>query len=116
MKQIVRALEGEVSLEEGRKAGLIFSSASSSDHDQSSYSTDMRRFRRTALDSNDYVSSEFGHTSEYGLNPSSSSSEEMSQMTKSRTGSQRRSPWEFSKFQTSKTIENHFNIIKSRIV
>ncbi|KAI5592148.1 hypothetical protein POPTR_004G153600v4 [Populus trichocarpa] len=92
MSRIVRALEGEVSLEEGRKAGLIFSSASSSDHDQSSYSTDMRRFRRTALDSNDYVSSEFGHTSEYGLNPSSSSSEEMSQMTKSRTGSQRRSP------------------------
>ena len=92
MKQIVRALEGEVSLDEGRKAGLIFSSASSSDYDQSSYSTDMRRFRRTALDSNGYASSEFGHTSEYGLNPSSSSSEEMSQMTKSRAGSQRRSP------------------------
>ncbi|KAJ6927199.1 proline-rich receptor-like protein kinase PERK5 [Populus alba x Populus x berolinensis] len=92
MSRIVRALEGEVSLDEGRKAGLIFSSASSSDYDQSSYSTDMRRFRRTALDSNGYASSEFGHTSEYGLNPSSSSSEEMSQMTKSRAGSQRRSP------------------------
>ncbi|KAJ6936887.1 hypothetical protein NC652_011543 [Populus alba x Populus x berolinensis] len=92
MSRIVRALEGEVSLDEGRKAGLIFSSASSSDYDQSSYSTDMRRFRRTAVDSNGYASSEFGHTSEYGLNPSSSSSEEMSQMTKSRAGSQRRSP------------------------
>ncbi|KAJ6368651.1 hypothetical protein OIU78_001097 [Salix suchowensis] len=92
MSRIVRALEGEVSLVEGRKAGLIFSSDSSSDYDQSSYSTDMRRFRRKALDSNDYVSSEFGHTSEYGLNPSSSSSDEMSQLTKSRTGSQRRSP------------------------
>ncbi|KAB5561313.1 hypothetical protein DKX38_006270 [Salix brachista] len=92
MSRIVRALEGEVSLVEGRKAGLIFSSDSSSDYDQSSYSTDMRRFRRKALDSNDYVSSEFGHTSEYGLNPSSSSSDEMTQLTKSRTGSQRRSP------------------------
>ncbi|KAL3597335.1 hypothetical protein D5086_008972 [Populus alba] len=92
MSRIVRALEGEVSLDEARKAGLIFSSASSSDYDQSSYSTDMRRFRRTAVDSNGYASSEFGHTSEYGLNPSSSSSEEMSQMTKSRAGSQRRSP------------------------
>uniref|UniRef100_A0A6N2KPW2 non-specific serine/threonine protein kinase n=1 Tax=Salix viminalis TaxID=40686 RepID=A0A6N2KPW2_SALVM len=92
MSRIVRALEGEVSLVEGRKAGLIFSSDSSSDYDQSSYSTDMRRFRRKASDSNDYVSSEFGHTSEYGLNPSSSSSDEMSQLTKSRTGSQRRSP------------------------
>ena len=87
MKQIVRALEGEVSLDEGIKPGrgFIFSSASSSDFEQSSYSTDIRKFRRTALDGIDYASSEFGHTSEYGLNPSSSSSDEM-------TKSQRRGP------------------------
>nr|TKS05352.1 proline-rich receptor-like protein kinase PERK7 [Populus alba] len=83
MSQIVRALEGEVSLDEGIKPGrgFIFSSASSSDLEQSSYSTDIRKFGRTALDGIDYASSEFGHTSEYGLNPSSSSSDEM---TKSR--------------------------------
>ncbi|KAJ6906081.1 proline-rich receptor-like protein kinase PERK7 [Populus alba x Populus x berolinensis] len=83
MSQIVRALEGEVSLDEGIKPGrgFIFSSASSSDLEQSSNSTDVRKFGRTALDGIDYASSEFGHTSEHGLNPSSSSSDEM---TKSR--------------------------------
>ncbi|KAJ6897404.1 proline-rich receptor-like protein kinase PERK7 [Populus alba x Populus x berolinensis] len=76
--EIVRALEGEVSLDEGIKPGrvFIFNSASSSDFEQSSYSTDIRKFGRTALDGIDYASSEFGHTSEYGLNPSSSSSDE----------------------------------------
>jgi hypothetical protein len=87
MKQIVRALEGEVSLDEGIKPGrgFIFTSASSSDFEQSPYSTDIRKFKRTALDGIDYASSEFDHTSEYGLNPSSSSSDEM-------TKSQRRGP------------------------
>ncbi|KAJ6345981.1 hypothetical protein OIU78_008605 [Salix suchowensis] len=79
MSQIVRALEGEASLDEGINPGrgLISSSASSSDFEQSSYSTDIRKFRRTTLDSIDYASSEFGHTRESGLHPSSSSSDEM---------------------------------------
>ncbi|KAJ6409732.1 hypothetical protein OIU84_009265 [Salix udensis] len=79
MSQIVRALEGEASLDEGINPGrdFISSPASSSDFEQSSYSTDIRRFRRTALDSVDYASSEFGHTRESGLDPSSSSSDEM---------------------------------------
>uniref|UniRef100_A0A6N2LEL5 non-specific serine/threonine protein kinase n=1 Tax=Salix viminalis TaxID=40686 RepID=A0A6N2LEL5_SALVM len=79
MSQIVRALEGEASLDEGINPGrgFIYSSASSSDFEHSSYSTDTRKFRRTALDRIDYASSEFGHTRESGLDPSSSSSDEM---------------------------------------
>ncbi|KAH7517823.1 hypothetical protein FEM48_Zijuj09G0105200 [Ziziphus jujuba var. spinosa] len=80
MSQIVRALEGDVSLEdlnEGVKPGQssYFSggTSSSSDYDASSYSADMKKFRKMALDSQNYASSEYGATSEYGLNPSSSS-------------------------------------------
>ncbi|XP_021896686.1 putative proline-rich receptor-like protein kinase PERK6 [Carica papaya] len=81
MSQIVRALEGDVSLDdlnEGVKPGqsaYFGSSAGSSDYDASTYSADMRKFRKLALESREYPSSEFGATSEYGLNPSSSSSE-----------------------------------------
>ncbi|KAJ8767217.1 hypothetical protein K2173_013614 [Erythroxylum novogranatense] len=84
MSQIVRTLEGDASLDqlnEGSKPGqsLVFSSDAnnSSDYDSSTYSADMKKFRKLALESQDYSSSEFGQTSEYGLNPSSSSSEEM---------------------------------------
>lgn len=80
--QIVRALEGDVSLEdlnEGIKPGQgsYFggggSSNASSDYEASPYSADMKKFRKLALDSQNYGSSEYGATSEYGLNPSSSS-------------------------------------------
>ncbi|KAF2305900.1 hypothetical protein GH714_008778 [Hevea brasiliensis] len=87
MKQIVRALEGDVSLEqlnEGVKPGqsTLFSS-SSSEYDNSSYSADMKKFRKVVMENNsqEYPSSEYGHTSEYGLNPSSSSSEELDKST-----------------------------------
>ncbi|KAK4258657.1 hypothetical protein QN277_005083 [Acacia crassicarpa] len=78
MSQIVRALEGDVSLDdlsEGVKPGQssMFTS-NSMEYDASSYSADMKKFRKLALDSS-YASSEFGQTSEYGLNPSSSSSD-----------------------------------------
>ncbi|EEF50863.1 somatic embryogenesis receptor kinase, putative [Ricinus communis] len=96
MSQIVRALEGDVSLEhlnEGVKPGqsTVFSSTSgSSDNDTTSYSADMRKFRKVVMDnSQEYESSEYGHTSEYGLNPSSSSSEAT---TKSGMASIRHSP------------------------
>lgn len=78
--QIVRALEGDVSLEdlnEGVKPGQSSyfggGNSSSSDYDASSYSADMKKFRKMALDSQNFASSEYGATSEYGLNPSSSS-------------------------------------------
>lgn len=80
MSQIVRALEGDAQLDylDGVKPGqskMFGSGSGSSDYDNSSYGADMRKFRKAVLDSNEYASSEYGHTSEYGLNPSSSSSE-----------------------------------------
>ncbi|KFK30305.1 hypothetical protein AALP_AA7G244700 [Arabis alpina] len=79
MSQIVRALEGDASLDdlnEGAKPGQssYLGRGSSSDYDSSTYSTDMRKFRKVALDSQEYgASSEYGNTSEYGVEPSSSS-------------------------------------------
>ncbi|KAF8405209.1 hypothetical protein HHK36_010109 [Tetracentron sinense] len=78
MSQIVRALEGDVSLEvlnDGVKPGQssVFSSSNgSSEYDSSSYNSDMKKFKKMALPSQEF-SSEYGATSEYGLNPSSSS-------------------------------------------
>ncbi|CAA7053024.1 unnamed protein product [Microthlaspi erraticum] len=76
MSQIVRALEGDASLDdlnEGGKPGnssFLGRGTSSSDYDSSSYSSDMRKFRKVALDSQDYgASSEYGNTSEYGQDP-----------------------------------------------
>ncbi|XP_038714114.1 putative proline-rich receptor-like protein kinase PERK6 [Tripterygium wilfordii] len=92
MSQILRALEGDVQLEdlnEGMKPGQssIFSSPTtgSSDYDNSSYSTDMRKFRKMTLESQEYTSSELGHTGEYGVKASASSGE-------MNRGSRRQSP------------------------
>ncbi|KAJ3674081.1 hypothetical protein LUZ60_006073 [Juncus effusus] len=77
MSQIVRALEGDVSLEdlnEGIRPGQNHAFSSSSDYDTGSYTSNMRQFRRVALDSTDYGNEYSGPTSEYGLNPSDSSS------------------------------------------
>lgn len=84
MEQIVRALEGDVSLEdlkEGVKAGqsLNMSSSASSEYDAATYSANMKKFRKMALEGNTCGSSEYEATSEYGLNPSSSSSSDHSQ-------------------------------------
>ncbi|GAB2268269.1 Proline-rich receptor-like protein kinase perk1, partial [Dionaea muscipula] len=81
MSQIVRALEGDVSLSdlnEGIRPGhsTMYGSYGSSDYDSSQYKEDMKRFRKTALVSQEQGSSEYGGTtSEYGLFPSGSSSE-----------------------------------------
>uniref|UniRef100_A0A803NZY4 non-specific serine/threonine protein kinase n=1 Tax=Cannabis sativa TaxID=3483 RepID=A0A803NZY4_CANSA len=82
MSQIVRALEGDVSLadlNEGIRPGQsnIYSSHGSSDYDTSQYNEDMRKFRKMALGSQEYgASSEYSApTSEYGLYPSGSSGE-----------------------------------------
>ena len=80
MSQIVRALEGDASLDDLNevKPGQSLGRGSSSDYDSSTYSADMRKFRKVALDSHEYgASSMYGNTSEYGLDPSSSSSEEI---------------------------------------
>ncbi|KAI3893128.1 hypothetical protein MKW98_028630 [Papaver atlanticum] len=80
MSQIVRALEGDVSLEdlnEGARPGQssMFSSGSS-EYDTSMYNTDMKNFRKTALASQELgTSSEFAHTSDSGNHQASSSAD-----------------------------------------
>ncbi|CAH8320247.1 unnamed protein product [Eruca vesicaria subsp. sativa] len=77
MSQIVRALEGDMSIEDlsegGRAAQNTYLSpgSGSSEYDTRSYSADMKKFRKLALESKEY------QTNEYGLNPSTSTSEEM---------------------------------------
>ncbi|XP_027068184.2 proline-rich receptor-like protein kinase PERK15 [Coffea arabica] len=81
MSQVVRALEGDVSLSdlnEGIRPGhsTVYSSYGSSDYDTAQYNEDMKKFRKMALQSKEYGSSEYsGPTSEYGLYPSGSSCE-----------------------------------------
>ncbi|KAG7976059.1 hypothetical protein I3843_06G129600 [Carya illinoinensis] len=94
MSQIVRALEGDVSLDdlnEGIKPAQSSNfSSSGSEYGANSYSTDMKKFKKMASASNEYGSSEYGATSDYGLNPSSSSSsyhsEEMVRIASRRQG------------------------------
>ncbi|XP_022638701.1 proline-rich receptor-like protein kinase PERK1 [Vigna radiata var. radiata] len=88
MSQVVRALEGDVSLadlNEGIKPGhsTMYSSHESSDYDTVQYREDMKKFRKMALGTQEYgASSEYSAaTSEYGLNPSGSSSEAQSRQT-----------------------------------
>ncbi|KAF3783862.1 Proline-rich receptor-like protein kinase [Nymphaea thermarum] len=80
MSQIVRALEGAVSLEdlnEGVRPGhSTVYSYGSSEYDSSQYNEDMKNFRRMALGSQEYgTSGQSMPTSEYGLSGSASSSE-----------------------------------------
>ncbi|CAJ2636813.1 unnamed protein product [Trifolium pratense] len=88
MSQVVRALEGDVSLadlNEGIRPGhsSVYSSHESSDYDTQQYKDDMIKFRKMALGTQEYAgSSEYSAaTSEYGLNPSGSSSETQSRQT-----------------------------------
>lgn len=87
MSQIVRALEGDVSLSdlnEGIRPGhsALYSSHGSSDYDTSQYNEDLKKFRKMALASQEYGSSEYSDpTSEYGVNPSVSGSENSSRQT-----------------------------------
>lgn len=81
MSQIVRALEGNMSLDdlnEGFKPGhgsLFGSYGSSSDYSTTQYKEDLKKFRKMALDTQELGSSEYsGNTSE-PINPSSSSTE-----------------------------------------
>ncbi|PWA73774.1 serine-threonine/tyrosine-protein kinase catalytic domain-containing protein [Artemisia annua] len=79
MSQVVRALEGDVSLSdlnEGIRPGhsSAYGSHGSSDYDTAQYNDDMVKFRKMALGTQEYASSEYSRpTSEYGLYPSGSS-------------------------------------------
>lgn len=62
----------------GRQNSIFSTSSPSSGgasdvYDTACYNADMQKFRKLALESQAYASSEYGNTSEYGLNPSSSS-------------------------------------------
>ncbi|KAL6520069.1 hypothetical protein OROHE_017212 [Orobanche hederae] len=80
MSQIVRALDGDSSLEdlnEGVKPGQSQAFNSNSNvgtYDTGAYNADMMKFRKMVMSSQEFNSTEYGATSEYGLNPSSSSS------------------------------------------
>lgn len=78
MSQVVRALEGDVSLSDLNEIrpghSSIHGSHGSSDYDTSQYNEDMVKFRKMALNTQEYASSEYSRpTSEYGLYPSGSS-------------------------------------------
>ncbi|KAI3775512.1 hypothetical protein L1987_50091 [Smallanthus sonchifolius] len=81
MSQVVRALEGDVSLSDlndGIRPGnsSVYGSHGSSDYDAGQYNEDMIKLRKMALGTQEYASSEYSRpTSEYGLYPSGSSSE-----------------------------------------
>ncbi|XP_006343065.1 proline-rich receptor-like protein kinase PERK15 isoform X2 [Solanum tuberosum] len=81
MSQIVRALEGNLPLDElndGLRPGHsgIHESYGSSDFDAVQYKEDLKKFRKMALESQTHNSSECsGPTSEFGPHPSGSSSE-----------------------------------------
>lgn len=76
MSQIVRALEGDVSLDDLNelKPGSSSMLSSGSEHDLTHYNSDMQKFRRRGLSSPEYPSSEYGATNDYG-NASISSGE-----------------------------------------
>ncbi|OIW08907.1 hypothetical protein TanjilG_05883 [Lupinus angustifolius] len=85
MSQVVRALEGDVSLSDLSEKIVPgnttpYSSYDSSDYDPSQYKEDMKKFRKTALEgTHEYgASSGYSGTSDYGLYPSGSSSEAQS--------------------------------------
>ncbi|XP_059293228.1 proline-rich receptor-like protein kinase PERK5 [Lycium ferocissimum] len=72
MSQIVRALDGDSSLEDMSDSTKTGSSGSSETYDTGAYNADMIKFRKM-ISTQEYDSSEYGATSDYGLNPSSSS-------------------------------------------
>ncbi|XP_059640723.1 proline-rich receptor-like protein kinase PERK1 isoform X2 [Cornus florida] len=81
MSQVVRALEGNMSLDElneGIRPGhsTVYGYHGSSDYDSAQYKEDLKKFRQMALESQQLNASEVsGPTSEFGLQPSGSSSE-----------------------------------------
>ena len=97
-EQIVRALEGDVSLEdlnEGNRPGhsRLYSSYGSSGSDSGRYNEVMKKFRKMALTAQEYASSEYNApTSQYAQNPSASSGEDQ-HTQETEMGKKERPPW-----------------------
>ncbi|KAL6986882.1 Proline-rich receptor-like protein kinase perk4 [Sarracenia purpurea var. burkii] len=95
MSQIVRALEGDVSLEDLNEGGVkpghsaMFSSNSGSSEPEGSYNLEMKRFRKGAMSSQEFTSSEHGVTGEFAANPSPTSGGDSQEI---RSTGPRRSP------------------------
>ncbi|GER40035.1 protein kinase superfamily protein [Striga asiatica] len=82
MSQIVRALDGDSSLEdlnEGVKPGQS-QAFNSKSYDTVAYNADMMIFRKMVMPSQEFNNTEYGATSEYGLNPSSSSATDSAEL------------------------------------
>ncbi|KAJ8558377.1 hypothetical protein K7X08_005143 [Anisodus acutangulus] len=82
MSQIVRALDGDSSLEDlnekpgkNNTANFGASGPASDIYDTRAYNADMMKFRQMVMTNQDFNSSEYGATSDYGLHPSETSSE-----------------------------------------
>ncbi|CAK9152423.1 unnamed protein product [Ilex paraguariensis] len=81
MSQIVRALDGDSSLDDLNEVvkpgqSTAFNAKGTAQaYDTGAYNADMMKFRKMVMSSQEFASSEYGGTSEYGLNPSSSSSD-----------------------------------------
>ncbi|KAK4366346.1 hypothetical protein RND71_014226 [Anisodus tanguticus] len=80
--QIVRALDGDSSLEDlnekpgkNNTANFGASGPASDIYDTRAYNADMMKFRQMVMTNQDFNSSEYGATSDYGLHPSETSSE-----------------------------------------
>ncbi|KAL6521502.1 hypothetical protein OROGR_018071 [Orobanche gracilis] len=92
MSQIAHALEGDSSLDDlnegvkpGQSAAYNPNKNGEAAYDTMAYNADMMKFRKMVMSSQDFNSSEYGATSEYGLNPSSSSGDNSEEMPKPMT-------------------------------
>ncbi|CAA2934347.1 proline-rich receptor kinase PERK1 [Olea europaea subsp. europaea] len=80
MSQIVRTLDGDASLEDLNNGGKMVhgtpynnATGNTETYDTCAYNADMMKFRKMVMSSQEFASSEYGDTSDYGLNISSSS-------------------------------------------
>lgn len=88
MSQIVRALEGDSSLEdlnEGVKPGQSAmynpnGSGTTEVYDTRAYNADMVQFKKMVMSTQEFNSGESGSTTEYGLNPSLSTDADSTEM------------------------------------
>ncbi|MED6135419.1 Proline-rich receptor-like protein kinase perk1 [Stylosanthes scabra] len=80
MSQVVRALEGNISLDDLYEGGgtpghsRVFGSFESINYDAGQYNEDLKKFRKLALESQEQGTSYSGPSSEYGQPPSASTS------------------------------------------
>lgn len=95
-EQIVRALEGNLALHDLNDGVLpghsrAYSPFGSSDYDSGQFQDDLKKFRKIALESREMTTSEFsGPTSEFGVHPSSSSSEIPQSAVETESGSNKK--------------------------